>query len=478
MIRQHCFRSGTMTDTSASPPPNILFILIDDMGWKDLGTYGSEFYETPNLDGLAREGMIFSDAYASCPVCSPTRASCMTGRYPARVGVTQFIGGHNVGKLQDVPYHHVLPLSEVTSASVLREAGYQTWHVGKWHLGPRHAWPDRHGFDLNLGGCDWGSPKEGYFSPFQIPEFEDGPEGEYLTDRLTDEAIGLIEQRDPSRPFFLNLWHYTVHTPIEAPEALVEKYRRKARHLGIDRKPAFEEGDFFPVTHRRDQRIVRRLLQSDPTYAAMVENLDTNVGRMVDALESSGLLENTLIIFTSDNGGLSTSEGSPTCNAPLHEGKGWMYEGGTREPLIASWPGKIDPGTRCSTPVTSTDFFPTFLEAAGLPLRPDLHIDGVSLMPLLTGTGELDREAIFWHYPHYGNQGDTPGCSIRAGDWKLIEYFEDGRLELYNLSEDIGESRNRANTDPETTRRLKTMLDDWKDSIEAVIPKPNPNWKG
>jgi len=465
-----------MIETPSPPPPNIVFILIDDMGWKDLGTYGSEFYETPNLDRLATEGMTFTDAYASCPVCSPTRASCLTGRYPARIGVTQFIGGHTVGKLQDVPYHHALPLNEVTSASVLREAGYQTWHVGKWHLGSERIGPDKHGFDVNIGGSEWGAPQKGYFSPYQIPGFEDGPEGEYLTDRLTDGVVQLIEQRDSSRPFFLNLCHYAVHTPIQAPEALVEKYRAKAKRLGLDQKPALEEGELFPMIHKRDERVVRRLFQSDPVYAAMVENLDTNIGRVLEALDSAGIAENTLVVFTSDNGGLSTSEGSPTCNAPLHEGKGWMYEGGTREPLIARWPGRIEADSKCETPVISTDFFPTFLEAAGQPLRPELHVDGVSLMPLLTETGNLDREALYWHYPHYGNQGDTPGCSIRAGDWKLIEYFEDGRLELYNLREDIGESTNRAAADSETTRRLKAMLDDWKESIEAVIPKPNPNW--
>jgi len=466
-----------MFDPSPIPPrPNIVFVLIDDMGWKDLASYGSDFYETPNLDRLASGGMTFTDAYASCPVCSPTWASCLTGRYPARLGLTQWVGGHTVGRLQDVPYHHALPLSEMTSASVLRDAGYQTWHVGKWHLGPRQAWPEKHGFEVNIGGCDWGQPNKGYFSPYGIPGLRDGPEGEYLTDRLTDEAIDLIKERDPARPFFLNLWHYAVHTPIQAPEALIEKYRQKAKHLGLDQKKTFEEGDFFPCAHKRDQRIERRLLQSDPAYAAMVENLDTNIGRLIDALDAAGAGQDTLIIFTSDNGGLSTAEGSPTCNAPLSEGKGWMYEGGTREPLIVSWPGRIEAGTASAVPVTSTDFFPTILEAAGLPLRSDLHADGISLMPLLSGTGDLDREAIFWHYPHYANQGDTPGCSVRAGDWKLIEYFEDGRLELYNLVEDIGEDQNRAESDPETTTRLKAMLDAWKKSIGAVIPKPNPNW--
>ncbi len=458
--------------------PNIVFILLDDLGWKDLGCYGSSFYETPVLDRLAREGMSFSDAYASCPVCSPTRASVLTGKYPATVGVTQYIGGHAVGKLCDVPYFHALPASEHSLARALGEGGYQTWHVGKWHLGNRITKPQQHGFDINIGGAEFGHPPKGYFAPWGLPGLEDFEEGEYLTDRLTQDSIDLIKTRDTQKPFFLNLWHYAVHTPIQAPEDLVAKYEAKARRLGLDQQESFVEGDHFPCEHKSDQRIRRRVIQSDPAYAAMIENLDTNIGRLLDVLREEDIEGDTLVVFTSDNGGLATAEGSPTSNAPLAEGKGWMYEGGTREPLIARWPGVISASSSCRTPVTSTDFYPTFLEAAGLPPISEQHCDGTNLMPLLRGEEELEREAIFWHYPHYSNQGGTPGCSMRSGDWKLIEFFEDGKLELYNLREDIGESRDLASVEPERTKAMKAQLDAWKLSVEAQIPKPNPNYRG
>lgn len=459
--------------------PNIIFILIDDMGWADLGCTGSTFYETPHLDRLASEGMRFTDAYAACPVCSPTRASILTGRYPATLGITDWIDHDRAihparGKLVDVPYLDHLPHSEITIATLLRQSGYATWHVGKWHLGRESHFPESHGFDLNIGGCEKGSPgKAGYFSPYAISTLPNGPDGEYLTDRLTDEAIKLIQEHDQSRPFFLNLCHYAVHTPIQAKPETVEKYRRKAEQLGLDKLPTFAEGDFFPTEHKGHLRIIRRLLQSDPTYAAMVENLDWNIGRLLRALAEKGLAEDTMVIFTSDNGGLATAEGSPTCNVPLAEGKGWMYEGGTREPLLIKWPGIIAPGSVCATPVTSTDFCPTLLEVAGAELRPDLHCDGVSIAGLLHGKADFDREAIFWHYPHYGNQGGTPGSSLRAGDYKLIEFFEDGRLELYNLRHDISESHNLAADEPETTERLHKMLLDWRATVEAKIPQPN-----
>lgn len=463
---------------SLMQPPNILFLLIDDLGWKDLSCYGSSFYETPNLDRLAAGGMRFTDAYASCPVCSPTRASLLSGKSPARVGVTQFIGGHAVGQLCDVPYFYGLPSSERSLASALREdAGYQTWHVGKWHLGEGARSPTGHGFEVNIGGCGWGMPNQGYFAPYGMPGLEDTPEGTYLTDALTDRASELIRQRDPDRPFFLNLWHYAVHTPIQAPADLVEKYQQKARGLGLDPQEALETGERFPMLHKREQHIVRRRFQSDPAYAAMVENLDTNIGRVLETLSEEGLLEDTLVIFTSDNGGLSTAEGSPTCNAPLLEGKGWMYEGGTRVCQIASWPGHIEPGSVSQTPVISNDLYPTLLDLAGLPPDPQQHADGVSLAGLLHGTSTPDRDALFWHYPHYSNQGETPACSIRVGDWKLIEHFEAGRdPELYHLREDIGETTNRAPEEPERTRDLLQRLRSWREEVHALIPEVNPNW--
>jgi arylsulfatase A-like enzyme len=457
-------------------PPDILFILIDDMGWVDLGCYDSTFYETPNIDRLAEQGLRFTDAYASCPVCSPTRASFLTGKYPATVGITNYIAGNGWGKLMGVPYFKKLPQHETTIADALRAGGYKTYHVGKWHLGGEARWPERCGFDVNLAGCDWGHPKHGYFSPYKCPTLEDGPEGEYLTDRLSDEAVKLIEQTPQDQPFFMYLAHYAVHTPINAPKPLIEKYRKKAADLGLDQQQAIIEGEPFPCLHKADKHVQRRVIQSDPAYAAMVENLDTNVGKVLDALDRTGRAENTIVVFTSDNGGLSTAEGSPTCNHPLAEGKGWMYEGGTREPMIIRWPKVVAPGTVTDEPTTTPDFYPTFLEAAGLPPDTQQNIDGVSILPLLRGE-PFDRGAIFWHYPHYSNQGGAPGCSVRDGDYKLIEFFEDGRLELYNLREDIGEERNLADEQPDRTKQLHEKLVAWRASVEAKIPQPNPDYR-
>jgi len=461
--------------------PNFIFILIDDMGWRDLTCYGSEFYETPNLDKLATEGMTFTDAYAACPVCSPTRASIMTGKYPATLGITDWcdwgIGTHPVrGRLVDAPYIHHLPLTETSLATALNTNGYQTWHVGKWHLGGEPYLPDKHGFDVNLGGCEWGYPMNGYFSPYDIPTLENGPDGKYLTDRLTDEAIQLIENNDGS-PFFLNLWYYSVHIPIQAKEETIARFQAKAREMGLDQIEPFEIGDPYPTEHKKDLRITRRLLQSDPVYAAMIYNLDENIGRLLATLEGSGLAEDTVVIFTSDNGGLATAEGSPTCNAPLAEGKGWMYEGGTREPLIVRWPGVVEPGSSCSVPVSSPDFYPTLLEMGGSLPDPAQKVEGLSLVPLLKGAESLSREAIFWHYPHYGNQGGTPGSSIRAGDYKMIHFFEDDRIELYNLKTDINESHDLSKEMPDLAAKLSASLEDWRISIEAKIPQPNLNWK-
>jgi len=458
--------------------PNIVFVLIDDLGWRDLGCYGSTFYETPNLDRLAREGMRFTNAYASCPVCSPTRASILTGKYPARVGVTQFIGGRAEGLLKDVPYLHYLPLEETSLATALRNQGYQTWHVGKWHLGDEDFYPERHGFDVNRAGCSWGHPPT-YFSPYGNPRLEDGPPGEYLTDRLTNEAIALIRHRG-EKPFYLNFWHYAVHTPIQAPKDLIEKYRRKAAMLKIDQVPAFLEGEYFPVAHKAQKKVTRRLLQSDPAYAAMIENLDTNIGRLLQTLQDEGIAENTIVVFTSDNGGLSTAEGAPTCNLPLAEGKGWMYEGGNRVCQLMRWPKGIPAGTQCHVPVTSTDYYATFLEACGAPSMPAQHCDGVSLMPLFRGERSLPREAIFWHYPHYSNQGDTPASAMLSADgrWKLIEYFEDSSIELYDLVNDLSETRDLSEAQPERAREMLAVLKAWQRSVLAKIPEFNPGYPG
>lgn len=455
--------------------PNILFILLDDMGWRDLACTGSFFYETPHIDRLAREGMVFSNAYAACPVCSPSRASYLTGKYPARVGITDWIdmgSFHPIrAKLVDAPYLKHLAAGEKTIASFLKQQGYATWHVGKWHLGGEDYYPEQFGFEKNIGGCSWGSPHQGYFSPYGIHTLEDGPEGEYLTDRITDEAIRLI-QSDERRPFFLNLCHYAVHIPIEAKEKDIERFREKARRMGLDKQEALAAGE--PIPGCRGQ-IVRRLLQSDPAYAAMIWNLDENIGRLMKALEESGKAENTLVVFTSDNGGLSTAEGSPTCNLPAREGKGWMYEGGTRVPLIFWYPKMIRPGSRCPVSVTTPDFYPTFMELIGAGEESAEGIDGVSLLPLLQG-GTISSRPIFWHYPHYGNQGGTPGASVILENYKLIEFFEDAHCELYDISADLGERQDIAGLRPQTAARLREILYQWQEEVCALFPKVNESF--
>ncbi len=460
--------------------PNIIFILLDDYGWADTGCYGSEFYETPNCDRLAAEGMLFTDAYASCPVCSPSRASVMSGKYPARVGITDWIswggGCHPCkGKLIDAPYIKGLPQSETSVATALKQGGYNTWHVGKWHLGGEGHYPHQHGFDVNIGGSEYGCPFKGYFAPWHLKNIDDPEDGTYLDDFLGDQAARLIREND-GKPFYLNMWFYLVHTPIQGKPELVEYFEKKAAAMGLDQQEAFIEGDFHPTEHKKTQRIQRRQIQSNPVYAAMVKTMDDNVGKLMTALEDTGQADNTIIFFTSDNGGLSTSEGAPTCNFPLVEGKGWMYEGGTREPLIVRWPGKVEPGSKCEVPVTSPDYYPTMLEVAGLAPMPEQHVDGVSLVPLFEGKGALDRDAIFWHYPHYGNQGGTPGASVRLGDWKLIEFFEDNSLELYNLKDDIGEQDNLAEAMPEKVQELHQRLKDWQAEVEALMPQSNPDF--
>lgn len=409
----------------------------------------------------------------------------MSGKYPARVGVTNWIGGNNSGKLSAVPYLHYLPLEEVSVARALREGGYQTWHVGKWHLGDEPFYPEKHGFDVNVGGCEMGGPMRGkYRSPYYNPRLTDGPVGEYLTDRLTEETIALIRKRDRSRPFYLNLCHYAVHIPIVSPPELVEKYKAKAKAMHLDVVDPFVKGERMPFLPRREGDdpgyVHRRIVQSDPAYAAMIENLDTNIGCMLDVLAEEGLVEDTLVAFMSDNGGVATSEGSPTCNLPWSEGKGWNAEGGTRVCQIMRYPRKIAASSTCHTPVTTTDFYPTYLEVAGLPLRPEQHVDGVSMMPLFGNPGaSLPREAIFWHYPHYSNQGGTPAASLVTGDgrWKLIEFFEDGHLELYDLVDDPSETRNLASHNAEMTRRLYAMLQAWQKDVSAKIPEANPEYE-
>ncbi len=448
--------------------PNVVFILADDLGQRDLGCYGSTFYETPNLDRLARQGARFTDAYAACPVCSPTRASIMVGQWPQRTGITDYLGAPGPKSwnrntiLLPAPCRDRLALEELTLAEALGRAGYATFFAGKWHLGPEGFWPEDQGFDVNKGGCAWGAPMGGkrYFSPYANPRLSDGPPGEHLPDRLATETARFIEQ-NRARPFFVFLSFYSVHTPLLAREDLRQKYEAKRQRLGLEARWGREEP--------RDVRLV----QEHPVYAAMVEAMDLAVGKVMAKLDELALSDNTLVIFTSDNGGLSTSEGWPTSNHPWRAGKGWLYEGGIREPLLVRWPKVVRPGTEIATPVTSPDFFPTLLEAVGLHAQPGQRLDGISFLPLLRGTTRLPERTLFWHYPHYGNQGGAPGAAIRRGKWKLIEWFEDGKVELFNLADDPGETRNLAAGEPQRVDQLRTELHAWQHEVGAKFPTTN-----
>ena len=437
----------------AAQPPNVLFILVDDMGWRDLGVYGNNIHETPNIDKLASEGMRFTDGYAACPVCGPTRASILSGKFPSRTGYT-----HNWLPPDNVElFNHGMPtdrpafmkLEETTLAEAQRAGGYQTAFVGKWHLGTEPYYPQRQGFDVNVAGNHWGQPFEGYFSPYQMKHLENGPEGEYLTDRLTSEAIRVMDgfsRKD--KPWLMYMSYYTVHSPFHAKAEKVKKYREKARKAKLENFNA--------------------------EYAGMVESLDENVGRLLQWLDEKKLRKDTIIVFTSDNGGFHKA----THNRPLNGYKGELYDGGIRVPWIIQWPGVTKRGSVCSQPVISTDFYPTLLEMTGQALRPEQHRDGVSLVPMLKGDRNFNRGPIIWHYPHYlPRHFAEPGSAIRVGDWKMIQYYEDGRQELYNLKDDIGESDNLAKHMPEKTAAMKARLDAKLKEQGAKIPTPDPNYR-
>ncbi len=454
---------------AAERPPNVVFFLVDDLGQRDLGCYGGTFYETPNIDSLAKDGAKFTDAYAACPVCSPTRASILTGQWPPRTGITDYIGApmtpeqwNRNTKLRPAPYADRLALDSPTLAKAMMGAGYATFFAGKWHLGPKGWWPENQGFDINMGGHAGGGPYggKGYFSPYNNPSLADGPAGEHLPDRLASETVKFIEA-NKDQPFFAYFSFYSVHTPLMAREDLRKKYEQKRAKLGLKATWGREGG--------RDVRQV----QEHAVYAAMVEAMDLAVGKVLAKLDELGLRENTIVIFTSDNGGLSTSEGSPTSNLPLRGGKGWTYEGGIREPLVVRWPAVAKAGSVISTPVSSPDFFPTLLDAVGAKPKPDQILDGVSLVPVLKG-GSLPERALFWHYPHYGNQGGAPSAAVRRGDFKLIEWFEDGKIELFKLSEDIGEQNDLAAKQPERVADLREELHAWQKDVGAKCPTPNP----
>ena len=433
------------SDDSPIAPPNVILVLVDDLGWRDLGCQGSDFYETPAIDRLAAEGMRFTRGYAACTVCSPTRASIMTGQYPARLHLTDWIPGHGKpdAKLLPPEWTQRLGLETTTVAERLAAAGYATASIGKWHLGgPRHS-PERHGFGLNIGGCDKGHPPS-YFSPYGIPTIADGPDGEYLTDREATEAVRFItEHRD--EPFFLYLAHYAVHTPLQGKPDATARYAAK---------PA---GDRTPLK---------------PAYAAMVESVDDAVGTMLGSLESLGIRGRTAVIFTSDNGG----QAAVTDNRPLRAGKGSAYEAGVRVPLIVSWPGVTRPGTVTDVPVITPDIPATILAGTEVGPDPDQPLDGRDLTPVLTGGG-LDRPALFWHYPHYHPGGATPYSAVLAGGWRLVHFYEDGRDELYDLDTDPGETRDLAAREPARLTALREQLSTWLSHTGAQLPVPNPDWK-
>jgi arylsulfatase A len=432
--------------------PNIVFILIDDLGWAAVGCFGSKYHQTPNIDKLAAQGMRFTDAYAACAVCSPTRASIMTGKYPARLHLTDWIPGEGdalTHALRIPEWRKFLPLEEVTIAEALKPAGYVCASIGKWHLGAPKYYPQHQGFDLNVAGGDIGHPAS-YFWPYEgkthtVPGLKTGGSaGEYLTDRLTDAAERFIEQ-NKDRPFFLYFPHYAVHRPLQAKPVIAAKYEAKPPHGG----------------------------QTNAVYAAMIESVDDSVGRILRKLEALGIADKTVVVFMSDNGGLWPQS---TSNAPLRAGKGYPYEGGIREPLLIKWPGTAKPGTTCSVPVSSIDFFPTLTEIAGAELPGT--VDGRSLVPLLKQAGPLEREALFWHYPHYwSNSRVQPYGVVRAGGWKLVEFYEDMRAELYNLKEDLGETHDLAKEKPEKAGELRTLLHNWRQSVNAQMPTPNRDSK-
>ncbi len=444
---------------AADRPPNIVLIVADDLGWTDTTVYGSEYYETPHIDSLARDGMLFTQAYGS-PNCAPTRAALMSGRYAPRTGIYTVASGarglEKFRKMVPVENRTELPLEEVTVAEALQAAGYRTGHIGKWHLGGDGHLPTDQGFDVNIAGYESGSPpKGGYTSPYHCPHLEDGPEGEYLTDRLSREAAGFIEA-NRERPFFLYMCFYSVHTPIEGRPDLVAKWKKK------------------PVSGGHN----------NPEYAAMINSLDDGVGRILEALDDGGLAENTLVIFYSDNGGVGGYRRAGvemreiTDNAPLRGGKGMLYEGGVRVPLIVRYPGVVEPGSVSEAPVINVDFYPTLVEIAGASL-PDRELDGASFFGLLRGEEAPNRPPLYWHFPGYlqgrqdvGAWRTTPASAIREGDYKLIEFFESGQAELYNLRSDISEERNLADVEPGKRDELWRKLKRWRAAVGARLPTP------
>jgi arylsulfatase A-like enzyme len=452
--------------------PNFLFILVDDYGIKDVGIEGSSFYETPNIDALARSGMRFTQGYSACSVCSPSRASILLGQYPTRHGITDWIG-EDVGeafarerhtKLLVPDYVRNLPADKTTLAEALKQAGYSTFFAGKRHLGSKGAWPEDHGFDINQGGWDAGSPEGGYYAPWTNPNLPSGPAGQSLTRRLADETISFIGTHT-NQPFLAYLSFYAVHGPLQTTKPLWEKYRDKA---GQQPKP----NERFKM----DRTLPVREVQDNPIYAGLIEEMDTAVGRVLKKLDQLGLATNTVVIFTSDNGGVTSGDSYSSSELPYRGGKGRQWEGGIRVPFYIKAPGFTKAGSQCDAPASGIDFFPTILQLAGVSVQPKQPMDGVSLVPLLTG-GSIASRPLFWHYPHYGNQGGEPSSIIHEGDWKLIHYWEDGHDELYQLSTDIGEKNDLAPSQPQRAAGLWAKLETWLKDTGAAIPQPNPQYQ-
>lgn len=446
------------TSKKKPPNPNIVLIVVDDLGWRDLGCYGSTFYETPNIDNLAAMGKRFTNAYSSCPVCSPTRAALLTGKSPAKVGFTGHItaiGRHRYpenGRIIPPKDRMYIPLEEITIAEALKPAGYKTISIGKWHVGNEEKYyPTHQGFDKNIAGYKHGSPPA-YFYPYkdpdknwnpEIPTLDGGKEDEYLTDRLTDEAIKFIEG-SKSGPFFLYLPYYAVHTPLQAPQNLIKKYQQK---LNVDSS------------------------QKNAIYGAMVERMDFNVGRIITKLKEAELRENTIVILVSDNGGLALV----TNNQPLREGKGFLYEGGIRVPLIISWPGHIKAGSKSDRPTISHDLYPTITDFV-TGSKPAADIEGKSLAPVLLSESDTAERTLYWYYPHYSPQAKQPAAAIRDGQFKLIQFYDPAKVELYDLSNDVGEENNLAETKPDKRDELLNKLDNWLKRSNTIKHTINPNW--
>jgi len=462
--------SLVLVGCSEPAPLNVVVIVVDDLGWVDTGVYGSTFYDTPNIDRLASEGVRFSQFYTASSVCSPTRASLMTGKHPARLDLTNWIGGEQNGLLNQAEYIRALPLDEITVGEAFRDRGYATGYIGKWHLGGSGSMPVDQGFDYTFAVNEAGQPGS-YLSPYEnpgflvtnVPDLEGDPGDAYLTDRLTDVSLDFLD-RNRDRPFFFVLSHYAVHTPLEAKVEYVVPYVAKSAALGFPTDEHFEA----------ERDAVTKLRQDHATYAAMIQSTDESVGRIMAKLVELDIDERTVVVFVSDNGGLSTlmrrSFNQATSNVPLRAGKGWLYEGGIRAPLIVKWPGAegAEAGV-LETPVMSTDLYPTLLEMAGFDAMPGQHVDGVSLVPDMRSEVRAEPPALFWHFPHYHGSGNRPGGAVRVGDLKLIEWFEDG-AELYDLAVDVSERQDLAGERPEDAARLLARLHAWRAETGANMP--------